>query len=240
MTSPFYLRVVCAGFLLFQAVADEFLHQEVEYREERNAEDQAGETEEAAAQDRRKHDPEAGKTDGFADDTRSDDVAVEELDDQDDTQKIQRLDRVGDQEDKETRDRADPRSEDRDDIGNTDHKCDQDRIIHLQEVHQEEADQTDDRRRDHLAGNEAAELGVSKMDDLVQAVEVFFRKDRFGKALDLVDQDLTVDQYIDCHDNTDDKVHDGTHACDRGSDDIRDLFTGKGNDRIDRIAEQFV
>ncbi len=83
-----FLCICFAWFLFSQPVVYKFLQQEIEYREERNAEDQSGETEEAAAQDRREHDPEAGKTNGFAKDTRTNDIAVEELHDQDDRQHI--------------------------------------------------------------------------------------------------------------------------------------------------------
>ena len=83
-----FLCICFARFLFPQPVVYEFLQQEIEYREERNAEDQSGETEETAAQDRRKHDPEAGKTNGFAEDTRADDITVEELHDQDDRQHV--------------------------------------------------------------------------------------------------------------------------------------------------------
>ena len=76
-------RGLCLEAAFFQSVIDQLLQAGIDHDEHRHAQQHADKAEQTAAEQDGKHDPEAVDTGGAAEDLRSDDVAVDLLQDED-------------------------------------------------------------------------------------------------------------------------------------------------------------
>ena len=227
--------------LLLQGLVDRLGDQRVDHREDRDAEDHAGEAEKPAEHRDRHQNPEVGNAQPAAQNLRPDDIAVDLLEDKFENHEIQGVDRAF-QQDQHTADRyADQRAEERDDVRQA-HKDGRDQGEgQPKDQHADVGEDTDDRGVDDLADDEAAETLVGQVGDLQHTVGVLFIEERDNHLLRLRDKALLreqqIDRYHDADDHVENRLGDAVDLVEGHADGLEDVEllgdpVGHGLDRV--------
>ena len=199
-------------FLLFaQRGVHNIADDQIDDREHRHAEEHPREAENARRNGDRNEHPEARNTDGIAENLGADDIAVHLLQNDDENDKIERLQRLDQQYDERARNRSDKGAEDRDDVRHADDRRNQRGVRHLHKRHADVAQNADNCRVDDLADDEAGENPVDISAQIQQVVGSRGLERRDDHLLRLRLERIFRPEDVDGGDQTDDEVRDRLH-----------------------------
>ena len=190
-------------------------NQVVGYGKSRHTDDPSGHTEHGAEEHDCEDDPEAGKTCGITQDNRTEDISVKLLQNNNENQEIQRLQRIDHENDHGADDSADIGTEERNNVGYTDDKGNQDRERRSDKFDADKAQNADDNRIQDFAGQETDENPVDVTTFRDHFVGCLLFEQCINDLLELRSQFILGIKQIDGNNQSDRKVK---HIPDDGND----------------------